>query len=316
MGMSASQARLMSLTSRMSDLEFKAQQIQNNKIRLADLGEEASNEYSKALDKEKMTVYTGLKTDGTSSYMNATAANLTTYGAVSSTDKQRFIKNGAGQVVVGSKTGTAYQNAIDSGSNWGSDYTTSVPCTYDTYKKMTLAQLLADHRFVEFAYNMEGRPDLNKDGKNDMTDFNEIAKDSGKMSYYQNQFLEMLQSGYQPVPEDNMKSTEWLTGQIQAGNIFLYEYDKTGGADGTGDFVNINWNSGDTSLNMQSDKTDMAKAEAKYESTMASIQTKDKRFDLELTQINTEHSAIQTEVDSVKKVIDKNIERGFKIFNG
>jgi len=58
-----------------------------------------------------------------------------------------------------------------------------------------------------------------------------------------------------------------------------------------------------------------AKAEATYESTMASIQTKDKRFDLQLKQIDTEHSATQTEVDSVKKVIDKNTERSFKMFS-
>lgn len=145
----------------------------------------------------------------------------------------------------------------------------------------------------------------------------DYSNDASAISYYSNLFDELKEGNgaHKELTDKQMESSEWLSGQIQAGNIFLYEYDKTGGSKGTGDFVNITWNSGDASLDMQPDKKDTAKAEAKYESTMASIQAKDKRFDLELTSINTEHSAIQTEVDSVKKVIDKNIERSFKIFN-
>ena len=37
-------------------------------------------------------------------------------------------------------------------------------------------------------------------------------------------------------------------------------------------------------------------------------------LDLELKQIETQHKAIETEYDSVKKVIDKNIEVSYKIF--
>jgi hypothetical protein len=60
MGMSASQARLLSLTARLSDLEYSAQSISNSKIRLADASAEASREYSEALDKEKYTVLAGV----------------------------------------------------------------------------------------------------------------------------------------------------------------------------------------------------------------------------------------------------------------
>ena len=48
---------------------------------------------------------------------------------------------------------------------------------------------------------------------------------------------------------------------------------------------------------------------------MAKINAKDKQLDLDMKNIDTEHNAIQTEYDSVKSVIDKNIERSFKIFN-
>jgi len=65
---------------------------------------------------------------------------------------------------------------------------------------------------------------------------------------------------------------------------------------------------------VKNDDFEMARAEAEYETAMNEIQNKDKRFDLELQTIDTEHKAIQTEIDSVNKVMDKNIERTFKIF--
>lgn len=58
MGMSASQARLLAITSRINDIEFKSQQISNIKIRLADESEEVANAYTKALGKQKITINT------------------------------------------------------------------------------------------------------------------------------------------------------------------------------------------------------------------------------------------------------------------
>lgn len=54
---------------------------------------------------------------------------------------------------------------------------------------------------------------------------------------------------------------------------------------------------------------------ASYEAYCRELEVQDKLFDMELKNIDTEHTACQTEVDSVKKVIDKNIERTFKVFD-
>lgn len=58
-----------------------------------------------------------------------------------------------------------------------------------------------------------------------------------------------------------------------------------------------------------------------YEKTVADIDAKttiiqqqDKTLELHLDQLDTEQQAIQTEMDAVKKVIDKNIEETFKTF--
>jgi predicted nuclease with TOPRIM domain len=63
------------------------------------------------------------------------------------------------------------------------------------------------------------------------------------------------------------------------------------------------------------DKTALAKAEAKYEHDLEEINKKDKKFDLSLSKLESERTALTTEYDSVKKVIQDNIERTFGIFS-
>jgi len=272
MGLSASQARMLSLTARLSDLELRAQTIENAKIRLSDASAAASTAYSDALDKQTLKVYSGLQSNGTSSYITATAANLTTYGAISTTDKQRFIKNAAGQVLVSNAIKTAYDAHKADPDAAGFLAAMSIPST-----------------------------------------------DTGATTYYTNLFNEIKEAGgciTDGTSNDaNMKNSEWLQSQIDGGNLALYEYDSTAGTAGTGDYVNVAWNSGDATLSENTDTTQTAKAEATYETTMASIQAKDKRFDQQLSTIDTEHTATQTEIESVKKVMNKNIERSFKIFD-
>jgi hypothetical protein len=43
------------------------------------------------------------------------------------------------------------------------------------------------------------------------------------------------------------------------------------------------------------------------------LQAKDKRFELMSKQLDTQHQAVQTEIESVSKVISKNIEMSFKL---
>ena len=46
------------------------------------------------------------------------------------------------------------------------------------------------------------------------------------------------------------------------------------------------------------------------------IQQEDRTLELKLKQLDTEHNALQTEMDAVKKVCDKNVEETFKTFSG
>ncbi|MCI1272959.1 MAG: hypothetical protein LKG27_00800 [Clostridiaceae bacterium] len=63
------------------------------------------------------------------------------------------------------------------------------------------------------------------------------------------------------------------------------------------------------------DTAGQAEAKAKYEKDTSEIEAKDKEYDTKLKNLDTIHSALQTEYDSVKGVITKNVERSFKIFS-
>ena len=55
-------------------------------------------------------------------------------------------------------------------------------------------------------------------------------------------------------------------------------------------------------------------AKATYDAKTASISSQEKLLDLELTQINTEHSAVKTEYDAVKSLISDNVDKSFNVF--
>lgn len=68
---------------------------------------------------------------------------------------------------------------------------------------------------------------------------------------------------------------------------------------------------------IQKDDTQkLARAEAAYEKKTAEINAKDEKFQRQINLLNTEHNALQTEYDSVKSALEKNISRSFKTFNG
>lgn len=313
MGMSASQARLLSLTARLSDLEYQAQSISNSKIRLADEGAQASREYEAALDKKIMKVENG--SNGT--FSDASVASVATYNGVSlsgTNSKFRYITDVSGKLVMtaGQAKSLGFTNTnIVRDANTGT-YTLNGTFRYDT---------------VDDFLNAQG----NNITKKTITDTSTVPattrqvidENSQSYKYYSDLYTQLSNKnndGDNQTPQVIILSDaqasdpEWLSRQIKSGNVYLSEFNPTGGSDGSGSFDNVSWTSGDMTIHEETDSTEMARAEAKYETTMADINAKDKRFDLELRTIDTEHQAIQTEMDSVKKVIDKNIERSFKIF--
>lgn len=343
MGMSASQARMLSLTARMADLEFSAQSISNSKIRLSQESQDATKTYQDALNEQKLVVNNG------TANIDATAYNLSTYNAISSTDKQRFLTDSSGKILVTEKvasasiaaqsvTGTSYyiQNLMDSGeyyngvagSRTGFDNIEDflrAGLGYASKDEAIAAGRTYDAEQVTYYKSMyNGTEDFinalgytsNPDGATD-ADGNELTYDAGAVKYYTTVLEQITKNGYHIPGDENMRNSEWLYNQLNSGEIFLTEQGEDDiDNDGTLDWQNVSWASGDSSITTVKDTTGVAAAEAQYETTMAKIQAQDNRFDLELKSIETEHQAIQAEMDSVKKVIEKNVDTTFKIFNG
>ena len=62
------------------------------------------------------------------------------------------------------------------------------------------------------------------------------------------------------------------------------------------------------------DTSDDDAAKAVYDTRMAKAEKTDAMLEMRLDQIDTEHTAISTEMDSVQKVVEDNIESSFKTF--
>lgn len=111
-------------------------------------------------------------------------------------------------------------------------------------------------------------------------------------------------------------NSEWLTAMILSGqmSISLINTDANGNITLAGTSVNADQNLYYTSTT-NIDKTALARAEAEYEHALKVINRKDKKYDLELSKLETERSALTKQYDSIKKVISDNIDRTFGIFS-
>jgi len=51
-----------------------------------------------------------------------------------------------------------------------------------------------------------------------------------------------------------------------------------------------------------------------YDTETAQISSIEKIYDMDLTQVNTEHDAIKTEYDAIKSLVGDNVEKSFNVF--
>ena len=107
MGMSASQARLLSITARINHVELETQYLSNAKIRLSDSTQKASDKYVAALNKTEYQ-YNYYNAAGDKITMPLTGAALTTYGELKN---QYGLINSAGQILVSETDAANFQNS-------------------------------------------------------------------------------------------------------------------------------------------------------------------------------------------------------------
>jgi hypothetical protein len=107
MGISASQARLLSITARLTSNEYESQQISNAKMRLATQSEQASNEYIAALNQRQLQ-YVTYDAQGTPVTEALTANALYQY---SDMKNQYALSNANGQILVSTLDAKNFERA-------------------------------------------------------------------------------------------------------------------------------------------------------------------------------------------------------------
>ena len=128
-----------------------------------------------------------------------------------------------------------------------------------------------------------------------------------KAEWYTNLFNRMNEGGYQALETGLAHSSEWIKFALESGLVSMEQVDVKR------QWVSTMYSNCSNITESQVD-VDITVAEAEYNKTMNEIEAKDKRYDIELKNIDTEHQSLQTEYDTIKSVIDKNVERNFKMF--
>ena len=322
MGMSASQARLLAITSRINDVELKSQQIANTKLRLADESEQVANAYTKALSKQKLTMTS--YASGTAQTVNLTLNELNKPGS-----PFKLVSRSGKKIV----SPTIFNNFKKTMEDVYNKYTTMTPSadSSDYTKNMcnNEKQRNIESRYVFTLLENFGVTSWDKACEETGIDRGSISStdpfgpfiDAGlitreNVEYCYAQFDEMFAT--QTTNSDGTKNADsvmsldsscyndanWLYEAIQSGEFML--------VDTSGNEVSISSN---TQLAIQNDDSGLARAEAEYNAETAKINRKEKLLDNDLKALDTEHSALTTEFDSVKSLIGDNVEKSFNLFS-
>lgn len=152
--------------------------------------------------------------------------------------------------------------------------------------------------------------------------------ESGKIEFSIENLFERVKdvhkANYELFDDNLYTNSEWLEFALEHGIVTMIQARYYNPADDSGKIMNssfegIYWQSiihtEASDIISVDDEKAIAIAEVKYKRRMTEIENKDKKYDQDLKKLDTEHSALQTEYDSIKEVISKNTERSFKAFS-
>ena len=289
MGLSSSQARLLNLTARMHQIEYKAARLENMKLQMANESTRVYEEYLDALDKTKIQVK-NLNTDGSVTYKD-----VANYG--------EFLS--AGYAL--DYNGVVYDGGLSA---------TGVPAGKLNAVTVNAAQAATYHD----AAAALGYTDL-KEGDTIYFDSTKsgVAAIVNKAAVSDRRFENLVHLAYGGTSAPTGEAFETvLTNLINSGDVTIVARDKDGvfKQESAPDFdiyeTSVSTNTG---LQEVTDEVNLRKAEAKYEADMKRIDLKDRKYDTDLAALDTERNAIKQEMDTLKTVAKDNVERTFKLFS-
>lgn len=179
----------------------------------------------------------------------------------------------------------------------------SVPTVYNS-SKFNATRNINGTCAVEYGTKNSDTP-IGYDWDKNATYYNAIAK------YEAQKLFVDSQNKYVIVDDELANSNEFLTNMLKENGCILLSLTK-GMSEEDMRQTNI---SVETCLHEVSDETELKKAEAKYEADMRKINLKDKKFDTDLAALESERNAIKTEIETLKSVVNDNVDRTFKLFS-
>ena len=122
------------------------------------------------------------------------------------------------------------------------------------------------------------------------------------------------------VLEDGlMNSDEWLNYALKNRVVTMERVNYTNPTENGTGIKEYTWTSiiYSNALDISEEENEKAitEAEVKYKQALSDIESKDKQYDNIIRRLDTEHNALQTEYESVKSVITKNLERTLKMYS-
>ncbi len=387
MGMAAGQARLLSITARLSDNEANGQALSYTKQRLADQTEQVNAAYNAALSATKLTVLTTFN-GSQANYVDISYGLMTGFETVAC-GKQYIVTNQKGEILVTKDYAKAFEagngdfniflaelgyTQADLTVNYQSSdieakaaaeqkiheawdaYFTSIGITFEDEEhdegnpevqygfKFINSNNTMFNGYATYTINGQSKP-INFEGatreQRELYDYalaitsqyytvneegdpvytrKDLSRtslqtpdnlDAGYIDYLQNIFNKMSECGYYTEANENdtIKDNTWFEEQLKEGKLLLQYFSAS-----DGNFVSTTI-SDDSAIQEVEDEKEIAKVEAQYNQDIAALEKKDQRIDLELKKLDTEHNALQNEYDSVKSVIEKNVEKTFNIFS-
>lgn len=348
MGMSASQARYLGLTARRNNNEFQAQQINHQRLNLAQKTEDINKVYS-----EKMGNTTLQFTAIDSSNENSKFKTTLTYSIITSSDplnglNMRIVdKNG--NVIIPSLdetydkkynkiyedyeterkrscfTGTNSEGTsiLFTGSNFISKYMSGLSSDVTSVVADKNGAAISNDNLKKIIQNMTAADFYDYWKKNNLQytgaatgktfDPTKVTDNSATAAADRDSALGEIEGekNNKFFVDEKCNDANYLEEKIRNGEWILQKVSTS--ESNNGEWIDTMWQAHSSIIDAY-DTADDAAAQAEYEVALSKVQREDKQLELELKQLDTEHNALQTEIDSVKKVIEKNVEGSFKTF--
>ena len=308
MGLASSQARLLNLTTRMHQIEYKAAKLEAEKLQMANESQQVYETYQLALEKTKVQ-YKVLSTDGSVTYndisnysdllnagyaldFNGRVYDNTCIGIKDNNDKLYSFVKTVTPTAAEVTTGGEYE-----GLTAGTQYYVYSDDITDYY---STSQIANDTTSVNF--KTVGGTDKTVSGTAVVTSYEQLCADAFGAD------VNNAPTNVYEVITNLINSGEVTIVQARKDNTFAIETDSDFNIFETSVATN-------TGLREVTDETFLKKAEAKYEADMKKIDMKDRKFDSDLAALDAERNAIKQEMETLKTVAKENVERTFKLFS-